>query len=90
MSHLCVAVKFAVGTVLAWVRFLVIEELDEVVVSTGNESTQKGTNPVYPVIVLEIRTGYARAEGTCRVEGRSGLEVSGQYRQLRSGRNRRT
>lgn len=48
--------------VLVGVGFFVVEELAEAVVTSGEETTKAGTNPVDVVSMVETGSGNARTE----------------------------
>ena len=70
-------IELPVRRVLARIRLLVVEELDEVIVARGQQRTKGGPDPVDPMIALEVRRHYAGPEGAGRVERGSGVVDAG-------------
>lgn len=48
---------FGLGLVLAWIRGLVLEHLDEFVESGGQKGAEDRADPVNPVVAVEL-AGY--------------------------------
>lgn len=58
--------------VLAWVRCLVLEHLDKAVKPDRQERTEEWSNPVHPVVAIEVMKDNIWAEGTRRVQRTTG------------------
>ena len=65
--------------VLAWGRVLVVKELHKVVVSSRDTRTQEWTDPVDPVVRLEVSSRDAGPEGARGVEGGAGVEDASDF-----------
>lgn len=65
---------FWVGIVLAWVRYFVVGKLRKFVISSGKESTEKGSYPVYPMIGWEVTIYHTWTKRSCWIK-RSSSEV---------------
>jgi hypothetical protein len=55
--------------ILSWVRYLVLEYLDELVEDDGDDGAAGGADPVDPVFGVEDAGYDAGSEGTGWVEG---------------------
>ena len=67
--------RFAVVEVLAGVRGLVFEKLDEAVEADGEEGAERGAQPVDPVVAREGSEDDGGAEGAGGVEGACGVKL---------------
>ena len=61
------------GMVLVGVGLFVVEELAEAVVTSSEETTKAGTNPIDVVSLVETGSGNARTERTSGVKTASGV-----------------
>lgn len=65
---------FWVGSVLARIRYFVVEKLGKLIVSGGKKSPEKGPYPVYPMICWEVTIYHTRTKRSCWIK-RTSSEV---------------
>jgi hypothetical protein len=66
--------------VLSGVDVLVLEQLDDLVEASGNKGANDGTNPVDPVLGLELARNDAGSQAACRVETAARVVDTAQLR----------
>ena len=65
--------------ILAWVYRLVLQELEDLVEAHRNQSSDKRTDPVDPVLRLELGCNYAWPQAARRVEAAARVVHAAQF-----------